>query len=54
MFVTGARQVGSIPKGVAGVLHCSDPGGLDLWVGDVGINVADGEGPGQFPVQGRD
>ena len=53
-FVTGDRQGGSIPKGVAGVLHRSDSGLLSLWVGDVGINVADGEGPGQFPVQGRE
>ena len=52
-FVTGARQGGSRPEGVVGVLHRSDSGGLALWVGDVGINAADGEGPGQFPVQGR-
>ena len=53
-FVTGARQGGSRPKGVAGILHCSDPGGLVIWVGDVGTNVADREGPGQFLVQGRE
>ena len=53
-FVTGARQGGSRTKGVAGVLHRSDSGGLALWVGDVGINAADGEGPGQFTVQGRE
>ena len=51
-FVTGAWQGGSRPKGVAGVLYCSDSGSLALWIGDVGINVANGEGPGQFPVQG--
>ena len=50
-FVTGAQQGGSRPKGVAGVLHCSDLGGLALWVGDVGINAADVESPGQFPIQ---
>ena len=52
--VKGARQGGSRPKGVAGVLHSSDPGGLALWVGDMGVNVAYGEGPGQFPVQGSE
>ena len=51
--VKGARQGGSRPEGVAGVLHRIESGGLALWVGDVGINVADGEGPGQFPFQGR-
>ena len=49
--IKGAQQGGSRPKGVAGILHCSDPGGLALWVGDVGVNGADGEGPGKFPVQ---
>ena len=53
-FVTSAQQGGSRPVGVLGVLHLSDSGGLALWVGDLGINVADGEGPGQFPVQGRE
>ena len=52
-FVTGARQGGSRPEGVAGVLHRIESGGLALWVGDVGINAADGDGPGQLPVQGR-
>ena len=51
--VKGARQGGSRPKGVAGVLHCSKPGSLALWVRDVGVNGAYGEGPGQFSVQGR-
>ena len=50
----GARMGGSRPKGVASVLHCSDSGCLSLWVGGVDINVADGEGPGQFPFQGRE
>ena len=53
-FVTGARQGGSRPEGVAVVLHRSDSGGLALWVGDVGLNDVDGEGPGQFPVQGHE
>ena len=48
----GGRQGGSRPKGVAGFLHCSDPGGLALWVGDVGVNVTYEEGPGHFPVHG--
>ena len=47
----GSRQGGSRPEGVAGVLHRSDSGGLALWVGDVGINAVDGEGPVQFTVQ---
>ena len=51
-FVTGARQGGSRPEGVVGVLLRSDSGVLALWVGDVGINAAYGEVPGQFPVQG--
>ena len=50
--VKGARQGGSIPKVVKGVLNCCDPGGFALWVGDVGVNGAYGEGPGQFTVQG--
>ena len=50
--VKDARQRGSRPKGVVGVLHHSDPGGIALLVGDVGVNGADGEGSGQFPVQG--
>ena len=50
-FVTGDRQGGSRPKGISGVLHCSNSGGLDLWGGDVGLNAKNGEGPGQFPVQ---
>ena len=54
MFVTGSWQGGSRPEGVAGVLHCSDSGDLALWVGYVGINAAGGEGPGKFPVQGRE
>ena len=37
-----------------GVLHRRDPGSFALWVGDVGVNGADVEGPGQFPVQGRE
>ena len=53
-FFTGAQQGGSRPEGVASVLHRSDSGCLALWVGDVGINAADGEGPGQFPVQDRE
>ena len=48
----GARQGGSIPEGVAAVLHYSNSGGLALWGRDVGLNAADGEGPGRFPVQG--
>ena len=51
---TGARQGGSRPEGVMGVLHQSDSGSFALWVRDVGNNAADGEGPGQFPVQGRE
>ena len=49
--VMGDQQGGSRPEVVAGVLHRSDSGGLALWVRDVGVNVADGEGTGQFPVQ---
>ena len=52
MFVAGAQQRGSRPEGVAGVLHCSNSVGIALLGGDVGLNSADGEGPGQFPVQG--
>ena len=50
--VQGAWQGGRRPKGVKGVLHRRDPGGFDLWVRDVGVDGADGEGPGQLPVQG--
>ena len=53
-FVTGAMKGGSRPKGVAGVLHRSDSGGLALWILDVGIKYADVEEPGKFPVQGRE
>ena len=53
-FVAGAQQEGSRPEVVAGVLHRSNSGGLALWGGDVGINDADGESPGQYPVQGRE
>ena len=49
--ITGDRQGGSRPEGVAGVLHRNDSGGLSIWVRDVGINVEDGEGLGKFPVQ---
>ena len=52
--VTGAWQGGSRPKGVAGALHCSSSGSLALWGKDVGRNATDGEGPGKFPVQGRE
>ena len=34
------------------MLHHCDPGGVALWVGDVGVDGADGEGPEQLPVQG--
>ena len=51
-FVTGARQEGSRPESVAGVLHHSDSGGLALWVGDVGLNATDVEAPRKSPVQG--
>ena len=33
--------------------HSGHSGGPALWGGDLGPNSADGEGPGQFPVQGR-
>ena len=52
--VKGDRQGGRRPKGVARILQCSDPGGLAIWVEDVGVISADGEGPGKFPVQGRE
>ena len=52
--VQGARQGGCGLKGVKGVLYRRDPGGVALWVRDVGIDGADGEGPGQLPVQGRE
>ena len=50
--VKGSRKGGSRPKGVKGVQKRHDTGGFALWVGDVGVNGAYGEGPGQFTVQG--
>ena len=52
--VQGAQQGGRRPKGVKGVLLRRDPGGVALWVRDVGVNGKDGESPGQLPVQDRE
>ena len=52
--VQGAGQGGCRPKGVKGVLHCRATGCFALWVGDVGVDGKDGEGPGQFSFQGRE
>ena len=50
----GARQGRSRPEGVPGVLHRSNSGSLAIWDVNVGLNAADGEVPGKFPVLGRD
>ena len=49
--VLDARYVGSLSEGVEGFIHSVHSGGPALWGGDLGLNAADGEGPGQFPFQ---
>ena len=48
----GAGPGGSGPKGVTDVLYSSILDGPPLWGGDLGTNPEEGEGPGQFSVQG--
>ena len=50
----GAGPGGSGPEGVADVLYSGNPGGTPLWGGYLGTHPKDGEGPGQFSVQGRE
>ena len=52
--VSGSGPGGSRPKGVEDLLYSGLPGSPTLWGGDVGPHSEDGEGPGQFSVQGRE
>ena len=48
--VHGAWGGGRRPEGVKGVLHRRDTGCFALWVGDMGADGEDGEGPVKFSV----
>ena len=50
----GAGPGGSGPEGVVELLYSGCPGGPPHWGRDVGPHPEDGEGPGQFSVQGRE
>ena len=54
MFVSGSGTGGSRPEGIEDLLYSGIPGGPPLWGGDLGPNSKDGEGSGQFLVQGRE
>ena len=52
--VSGSGPGGSIPEGVKDILYSGFPGGPNLWGRDLGSHSEDGEGPGQFSVQGSE